>query len=228
MPDTVVKLGPGFPSVNVLFLAPDDLAQIGLGEKAHRCAGAVVEISGLGDELLARLFDEGDVRRGAKEGIPQLLGREALERIVEGQCVQEDGPGNVNRVGRQAAVILGIDLLGQGLLSRLAGGDIVGDRRYIGGLTEACDDLLADRLIPRIDMVEMDRGRIGRPLFPQMGDRARQQPQHATHPLEIVERGHLAGQGLQHFRMQRIARPEYFGGLGARGVAGKRVPVGRP
>ena len=56
---------------------------------------------------------EGDVRCGAKDRIPQR--------------VQEDGPGNVNSVGRQAAVILGVDLLGQGLLSRLAGGDIVGD-----------------------------------------------------------------------------------------------------
>ena len=116
LPDTVVEFGPGFARVHVLFFAPDDLAQIGFGEKAHRRAGAVVEISGLGDELLTRLFDEGDVSRGAKEGIPQLLRREALERIVEGECVQEDGAGNVDRVGRQAAVILGIDLLGQGLL----------------------------------------------------------------------------------------------------------------
>ena len=210
------------------FLAPDDLTQIGLGEKAHRRAGPVVEVGGLGDELLARFLDEGDVHRGTKERITQSLGREPLERIVEGQRVQKDGAGRVDYVGRQAAVMLGVDLLGQGLLCRPFGGDIVSDRRHIGSLSQAGDDLLTDRLMARIDVVKMDRGCVTGLLFPQMRDRARQQPQHAAHPLEVAKCRRLPGQGFQHFRMQRVARPEDLDGLESGGIANKRIPVGRP
>ena len=154
------------PASTCRFLALDELTQIGLGTKAHRRAGPVIEIGGVGDEPLARFLDEGDVHRGTKHRIAQLPGPESFERIVEGQRVQEDGAGNVDCVGRQADVILGVDFLGQGLLSDPAAGDIVGDRRHIGGLSKAGDDLLADRLMARVDMVEVDRGSVSGLLFP--------------------------------------------------------------
>ena len=122
----------------------------------------------------------------------------------------------------------GVDLLRQRLLFNRSGGDIVGNGRHIGGLPEACHDLLADRFVARIDMVKMNRGRVTGLLCPKMRDRARQQPQHAPHPLEIAERRRLAGQGFQHFRMQRVTRPEGLDSLGAGGIAGQGLSVGCP
>ena len=62
--DAVVELGAGFPGIDVVFLAADDLAQVRLRQKAHRRAGAIVEIGGFGDELPARRLDEADVHGG--------------------------------------------------------------------------------------------------------------------------------------------------------------------
>ena len=152
------------------FLATNDLAQIGLSEKAHRRAGAVVQIGRLGDKLLARLLDKTDVRCGTQDRITQLLGRNPLERIIEGQGVNEDGAGNVDRIGRQAAVMAGVDLLCQCLFPNRSGGDIVGNSRHVSRLPEACHDLLADRFVARIDMVKVNRCGIPGFLLPKMRD----------------------------------------------------------
>ena len=99
----------------------------------------------------------------------------------------------------------GVDLLGQGPLPCPAGGDVVGDGGHEGGLSETGHDLLPDRLVAGIDVMEMDRRRVGRPLPPEVRDGTREQPQHAAHPLEVGERRGLAGQRLEEVRVQRVA-----------------------
>ena len=46
------------------------------------------------------------------------------------------------------------------------------------------------------------------------------------HALEITERRRFGGQGFQHVRVERVARPKGVGDLGTNGVAGERLPVG--
>ena len=105
---------------------------------------------------------------------------------------------------------------------------IVGDCRHIGGLAETGNDLLANRFVARVDVVEMDRRRVCRLHLPEVGDRTGQQAQHAPHALEIAEGRGLAGEGCQHLRMQRIARTEGLRALRVRGVPGQRVSMRGP
>ena len=79
-----------------------------------------------------------------------------------------------------------------------------------------------------VDVMQMDRRRVGGPLPPQVRDGAREQPQHAVHPLEVVECRGLAGQRVEDVRVQRVARPELLHRLGPRGVVGHRVLVAGP
>ena len=65
LPDAVAQLGAGFPGVDMLLLASNDLAQVGLGEKTHRNTRAVVKIGGVGREFPARFLNEADVQRRA-------------------------------------------------------------------------------------------------------------------------------------------------------------------
>ena len=146
------------------FLTADDLAQVGFGEKAHRRTGAVVKIGRFGDELPARILDKADVHPGAKDRITQPLRRNPLQGLVKGQRVHEHGASDIGRVRRQVAVLPGIDLLRQRLLPGRPGRDIVGDGRQVRGLPETGHDLLADRLMPGIDMVKVYRGRVRRPF----------------------------------------------------------------
>ena len=69
-------------------------------------------------------------------------------------------------------------------------------------------------------MVKVNCRRVLWFFLPKMRDGARQQSQHAAHPLEIAERRCLASQGFQNFRMQRVTRLEGLDGLGAGGIAG--------
>ena len=222
------ELPTGLGRLDVLLLAPDHHAQVGLGQEPHRRRGPVVEVGRLGGEPLARLVDEAGVDRRPRGGVPQLLGRQSLQRVVEGQRVHEDGPRDVNRVGRQALMLPGVDLFGQRPVSRPSGRDVVGDGGHEGGLSEAGHDLLPDRLVAGIDVVQMDRRRVGGPLPPEVRDGPREQPQHAAHPLEVVERRGLAGQRVEDVRVQRVARPKLLHRLGPGGVVGERVLVAGP
>ena len=118
MPDAVVELGARIAGVDVLLLATDDLGQVGFNEKPHRGARPVVEIGRLGEELLTSLLNETDVGRRPEHRIAQLLRRHPLERLVEREGVHEDGARNVSGVGRQAAVVLGVEILRQRAGSR--------------------------------------------------------------------------------------------------------------
>ena len=51
---------------------------------------------------------------------------------------------------------------------------VVGDGRDVRGLLKARDDLLADRLVAGIDVVQVDCRRVRRVGFPEMRDGARQ------------------------------------------------------
>lgn len=150
----------------------------------------------------ARLIDEAGVDRRPRRGVPQLVGGQSLQRLVEGQGVHEDRPCDVGPVGRQALVLLGVDLLGQDPLPRPSRRDVVGDGGHEGGLSEAGHDLLPDGFVAGVDVVQMDRRRVGGPLPPEVRDRPREQPQHAAHPLEVGERRGLAGQRVEHMGVQ--------------------------
>ncbi len=82
--------------------------------------------------------------------------------------------------------------------------------------------------MPRIDMMQVHSGGVGRLFFPQMRQRAGQQAQHAAHPLEIAERRGLGGQGRQHLGVQGVAQPERLDGFGPRSLGGERLAAGRP
>ena len=226
--DAVVQMRPGLARVHVPLRAPDDLAQVGLGEKAHRGARPIVEIGGLRDELPARFLDEAHVHGRTQDRVAELLRRESLQRVVEREGVHQDRPRDVSRTGRHPAVVHRVDLLRERTLVLRPGRHVAGDRRGEGGLLQARHDLLADRLVARVDVVEMDRGGVRGPLRPQVRDGAREKPQHAAHALEVGKRRGLAGQRLQHLRMQGIAREERLRGLGAGGLGGERCPVRRP
>ena len=126
----------------------------------------------------------------------------------------------------------GVDLLRQRAAAARAcaraAGDVVGDRRQVGGLPQAGDDLLPDRLVAGIDVMQVHGGGVRRPLAPQVSDGARQQPQHAAHALEVAQRGGLAGERGQHLGMERVAGAELLRGLRAGGVRGERAPHERP
>ena len=221
----------GLARVHVPLRAPDDLAQVGLGEKAHRRTRPIVEVGGFRDELPARFLDEAHVHGRPQHRVAELLRRQPLERIVEREGVHQDRPRDVPRIGRHPAVVHGVDLLREcapGLRSRRPCRHVSRDRRGEGGLLEPRHDLLADRLVARVDVVQVDRGGVRGPVLPQVRDGARQQPQHAAHALEVGQRRGLAGQGLQHLGMQGIAREERLRGLGTGGLGGQRFRVRRP
>ena len=125
-------------------------------------------------------------------------------------------------------MVAGVDLFGQSRPCAPAGGHVVGQRRHEGRLAETGDDLLADRFVAGVDVVEMDRRRVGGPFRPQAGDRAGQQPEHSAHPLEVAERRRLAGQGFEDFGVKGVARPEGLDGCGAAGVFDQRAAARRP
>ena len=163
--DAVVQFGASLGTVDVLFLPPDDLAQVRFDQEAQRRGGPVVQIGGLGDELLASFLDEADVQYRSEHGVAQVVGGQALERFVERQRVHEDRPRRVLGVRRQTAVVGGVDLLGQRFPAGRAG-DVVGDRWRVGVLDEAGEDLLANRLVARVDVVHVDRRRVRRLFLP--------------------------------------------------------------
>ncbi len=203
--DAIVQFGAGLGAVDVLFLTPDDLAQVRFGQEAQRGGGAVVQVGGLGNELLACVLDEADVEGRPEHGVAEPVGCEPFERLVECQRVHEDGARRVLRVWRQAAVMSCVDFLGERLLAGRAG-DVVGDGRGVVVLAQPGQDLLTDRLVARIDVVQVDRRRVAGPFGPELADRARQQPKHAAHALEGGECRRFAGQGLQDLGVQRVAR----------------------
>ena len=54
---------------------------------------------------------------------------------------------------------------------------VVGDDEHHSTLLKPRDDLLADRLVPRVDVVHVNSGRVRRPRLPQVRDGTREQPQ---------------------------------------------------
>ena len=58
-------------------------------------------------------------------------------------------------------MLLRVDLLGRCPLPRPPRGDVVGDGGHERGLAEAGHDLLPDRLVAGVDVVQMDRRGVG-------------------------------------------------------------------
>ena len=72
--DQVIQLRPRLARIYVLLLPPNDLGQIRLDEEAHRHAGTIIKIGGLGQEALARVIDETHVERRAQLDELNLIG----------------------------------------------------------------------------------------------------------------------------------------------------------
>ena len=228
--DAVVELRSNLLVRHMPFLAPDDLVQVRVDEKPHRGSGPVVQVRGLPHEVLARFLDETQLQGRAGHRVAQLFRRQALQLLVVRERVNEYRPRHIGGVGREPLMMLGVDLLRERWPRDLAGGDIIRDGWDVGCLPEPSHDLLVNRAMPRIDVVNMDRGRVIQFLFllPELRDRARQQPQHPAHPLEVVERCGLAGERFQNFRMQRVALPKHLHRLRSGRFVGQRVLAGAP
>lgn len=67
-------------------------------------------------------------------------------------------------------MMLGVDLPGKRPLLRT--GHVIGNGGQVRRLAETGNDLLSDRLVAGIDVVEMDRGGVRGLLIPEMGDSA--------------------------------------------------------
>jgi hypothetical protein len=137
--------------------------------------------------------------------LTSVAGDSALEAVVEGQGVEQDGAGRVGAVGRQPAVVLSVHCLREGALVAFDGGDVGLDGRDQLALAQASDDLLADGLEAGVQVVQVDRVGVRRALFPEPGDGAGQEAQHAAHALEVAEGGGLLAQRGDQLRVQRIA-----------------------
>ena len=177
--DPIPEPRPSVVRVDVALGSAHHLGEVRLGEEAHRCARPIVEVLGFGDEALARLFDEADVGGGTEHRVTQLFGCQPLELLVECQGVDEGGPGDIGGERRKPRVVLGVDLLREPFLLRTVARDVVADCRDVCALLEPRDDLLADRLVPGVDVVHVNRGCVRWPRFPQVRDGTREQPQHA-------------------------------------------------
>ena len=142
------------PESTFFLLPADDLGEVGLRKKPHRRTGPIVQIGRLEDELLPRLLDETEVGCRPDHRIAQVFRRQTLQRLVEGQRVDEDGARDVSGVGRQAAMVLRVEILRQRTGSS-GPRDIVGDGRHIGRLLQTGDDLLPYGFVTRVDVVEV-------------------------------------------------------------------------
>ena len=84
----VVELRAGLLWIDVALLPTDDLGQVRFGQEAHRGVGPVVQVRGLGDELLACLVHEADVQCRADDRVAQLVGCQSLQRLVVHELVR--------------------------------------------------------------------------------------------------------------------------------------------
>ena len=185
---------------------PHHLVEVGVGEEAQLAGAAVVEILRLFLQEAHRLVDKGRVHRRGIEAVVQLQPAEALERFVEGQGVEQHRAGCHGSVGLHPRELLGIQPLGQGpaALGR-RGGHIRPDRRDEGLQPQLGGELQPNSLVARIHVVEVNSRDAPRLVAPELADGLRQQPQHAPHPLEVLQGGGLLHQGVDQLRMQRIA-----------------------
>ena len=132
-----------------------------------------------------------------------MIGRKTLQVVIEGQRVDENRAGNVGAIRQQALEVLRVQFLGQRRLLRRTG-DIVQDCRNKCALLEAGRELPANHVRSEIDMVQVDRRRIGRPVRPDGRNGLGENTQHAAHALEATQRGRLSGQGIQSIRVKWI------------------------
>src|ERR1039458_3832057 len=182
--DAVVELGAGLAGIDVGFLAADDLGEICLGEKTERHAGAVVEVGGFALEAFPGGVNEAEVQRRADGREAEALGRDALQLVVEDQAVNENRAGRVGGMGREAGVVLFVELDGEGFLG--AAGDVMVHGRDELGAAKASEYLLPYRLKAGINMVEVNCGRPDWTGLPELGDGAGQEAQHPAHTVEII------------------------------------------
>ena len=226
--DAVLELRPGLPRVHPCLGPADDLVQVGLGQKAQRGPGPVVQVGRVLDELLSRVVDEAHLQVRGQHGVAQLLGGGALQLLVEGEGVPQDGAGHEGGVGRQAGVVLGVELLGQGVAGLGGRGHVVADGRVEGGQLQPRHHFVAHLVVARVQVVQVDG--VGAPglLLPQVPHGPGHQPQHPPHPLEVGQGGQLVGQRAHQRGVQGVAGPQ----LGLPVLVGalrREVPgVGRP
>ena len=94
-------------------MSANDLREVSFREEAQRRSRPVVEIGRLSDELLSRRIDKANVHEGSDDGVTQVLGRQALELVIEGQGVHEDRSRHVAGIGWHASIRRVVDFLSE-------------------------------------------------------------------------------------------------------------------
>ena len=146
--------------------------------------------------------------------------------VVEGHAVDENSAGRVGGVGREAAVVLFVELDREGFLGTAGNVVVYGWNEF--GATKLGEDFLADRLEAQVDVVRVDGGGAGGMGVPQLRDGPGQEPQHAAHALEIVQGGDFGGEGFQNLGMEGVAGAKGRDGLGVRCIRGEEILIGEP
>ena len=196
--DEAVEAGARLVAVGVGFFAPDDLGEIGLGQKAQRRTRFVVEIRRVGREAFACVVNECDIRSRAQDGVAQFLGVESAQGLVERQGVHEGAAGDVRSILRKAPERPCVELLSQGRRG-FDGGNLGLDGRHVDVLLEAGDEFEAYRLEPEVDVMRVNRVGVGGPCLPDACDRTREETQHAAYALEVAQGAGFLRQHIHEF-----------------------------
>jgi len=93
--------------------------------------------------------------------IAKVLGREPLQLVVEGKGMHEDGACDVGSVGGQTAMVFVVKLLCECPLALLTS-YIAANSWNVHGLAQPRDELLPHGFISGVDVMEVDRGCVGR------------------------------------------------------------------
>lgn len=111
-----------------------------------------------------RVLDNGEchIGAGAHDCVAKLFVRQPPQVVIEGQGVQEGGPGDVGPVSGQALEGRGVELLCQrrGLVN---GSDFGLDRRHVDVLLEAGKQRQADGLEAQVDVKRVTRFELSHP-----------------------------------------------------------------
>ena len=204
-----------FIGIDTVHRLANHLCEIGLHAETHRCARPIVQVQRFFDEFLSSNFHEAGFDRRRGDGIPKLIGLDALGCIAVCKGMKEDGACNVAGHRWLASEVFGIETLSD---SRI----FAGHRCYVGGerggicsLAKPGCHFVADRAITEINVVRMNRMCIAGLCFPQVPDSSGQKPQHAACALERGKTAGLFDQRVQCFRVQRVSAPELLAGFGA-------------
>ena len=202
------------------------MRQVRFGKKPERHAGAVVEVGRFIAEAFPSGVNEAEIEGRACNGEAQPFRRKTLQLVIEGEAVNEHGARRVGSVWREPAVKLFVEFDRERFFG--AAGNVVVHRRDKFVPSQLGENFLTDRFKTKINMMQLNCGRVRRSRLPELPDGAGQQAQHAAHALEILKGRGLGRERVENFGMQRIAGAEGFDGFRVVRVRGQQFFVGKP